>query len=118
MYVLISLFIAPATGPRSCRAVAINSTAINVTWLGPATPNGLIQYYTVTYRPMQYLSGQNVSSTHPSTFSTTDNITQQVLTSLLKATSYSFTITAYTVVGPGPSSTNQCVAYTREDGEC
>ena len=113
----LSLSIAPATSPRSCHAMTINSTAINVTWLVPATPNGLIQYYTVTYRPMQYLSGQDVFSTQPTTYPTTDNTTQQVLASLLKATSYSFTITAYTVVGPGPSSTNQCVAYTQEDGE-
>ena len=97
--------------------MTVSSTAVNVTWLAPVTPNGLVHHYTVTYRPVQSLSGQNVSSTQPTTVSTTDNSTQTVLTNLLKATSYSFTLTAYTVVGPGPSSTNQCVAYTQEDSE-
>lgn len=96
--------------------MAVSSTAINVTWLLPVTPNGPIQRYTVTYRPLLSLSGQDASSKQPTTVSTADNSTHQVLTNLLKATSYSFTLTAYTAVGPGPSSTDQCVAYTQEDG--
>ena len=116
-YIIFFLCTAPATSPRNCLAMAVSSTAINVTWLVPVTPNGLVHHYTVTYRPVQSLSGQTISSTQPTTISTTDNSTQQVLTNLLKATSYSFTLIAYTVVGPGPSSTSQCVAHTQEDSE-
>ena len=40
-----------------------------------------------------------------------------MLNQLLKGTSYSIMLTAYTVVGPGPFSTDQCTTYTLEDGE-
>ena len=49
---------------------------------------------------------------------TLDNSTQLVLYQLLKGTSYSIILNAYTNMGPGPSSTDQCITYTLEDGEC
>ena len=96
---------------------AVSSTSLQATWVPPAEPNGLIEQYTVSYRPMQSRSGLDLSSTQPVTVDTTDNSTQLVLNQLLKGTSYSIMLTAYTVVGPGPSSTDQCTTYTLEDGE-
>ena len=48
---------------------------------------------------------------------TSGNTTHQLLTDLLKGTSYSINITAYTFVGAGPSSTDQCITYTLEDSK-
>ena len=109
---------APGSAPRDCLATAVSSTSISTSWTVPATPNGLIQYYTVSYRPVQSLSGLDLSSTQSNTTATSDNSTQLVLSQLLKGTSYSIMLTAYTVVGPGPSSSDQlCTTYTLEDGE-
>ena len=90
---------------------------INVTWNAPAIPNGLIHHYAVTYQPVQTLSGKNLSSLSPSTILTSDNSTQLVLTKLLKGSFYSITLSAYTVAGPGPSSTDQCITHTSEDSK-
>ena len=97
-------------GSRSadCLATAVSSSSISTSWTVPATPNGLIQYYTVSYRPVQSLSGVDLSSTQSNATATPDNSTQLVLSQLLKGTSYSIMLTAYTVVGPGPSSSDQC----------
>ena len=91
---------------------------INVTWNAPAIPNGLIHRYAVTYQPVQTLSGKNLSSLSPSTILTSDNSTLLVLTQLLKGSFYSITLSAYTVAGSGPSSTDQCITHTLEDSKC
>ena len=114
---IISLLLtAPGSSPRNCQVMAISSTSISVSWDVPVTTNGLIQYYTVTSQPMQSLAGQDLSSVLSTSTQTPDNSTELVLTQLLKATSYSINITASTVAGTGPSSTDQCSTYTLEDG--
>ena len=90
---------------------------INVTWNAPAIPNGLIHHYAVTYQPVQTISGKNLSSLSSFTILTSDNSTQLVLTQLLKGSFYSITLLAYTVAGPGPSSTDQCITHTSEDSK-
>ena len=73
---------APGSAPRDCLATAVSSTSISTSWTVPATPNGLIQYYTVSYRPVQSLSGLDLSSTQSNTTATPDNSTQLVLRQL------------------------------------
>ena len=81
--------------------------------------NGLITLYTIAYYPLQSLSGIDYrnNSDLQSTESTTHNSTTVTLKSLRKATLYTFTITAYTVVGPGPPSSDRCQVYTLEDSK-
>lgn len=117
-YMISVLLTAPGSSPRNCQVMAISSTSISVSWDVPFTTNGLIQYYTVTYQPMQSLAGQDLSSVSSTSIYTPDNSTELVLTQLLKATSYSINITASTVAGTGPSSIDQCTTYTLEDGRC
>ena len=116
--IIYLLFTAPGSSPRNCQVTAISSTSISVSWDVPVTTNGLIQYYTVISQPMQSLAGQDLSSVLSTSTPTTDNSTELVLTQLLKATSYTINITASTVAGTGPSSTDQCSTYTLEDGRC
>ena len=115
--IIIVFLTAPGSAPRDCIATAVSSTSISTSWTVPATPNGLIQYYTVSYRPVQSLSGLDLSSTQSNTTATSDNSTQLVLSQLLKGTSYSIMLTACTAVGPGPSSSDQCTTYTLQDGQ-
>ena len=105
------------SAPHDCQAIALSSTSIRTSWAAPTTNNRPIRFYTVSYRPLQSLSGQNLSSTLSITTGTLDNSTQLVLSQLLKGTSYSITLTANTVMGPSPASTDQCITYTLEDGE-
>ena len=80
--------------------------------------NGPITLYTIAYYPLQSLSG--IDYRNNSDLQNTESTTHISTTvkSLRKATQYTFTITAYTVVGPGPPSTDQCQVYTLEDSEC
>ena len=108
---------APDSPPRNCQVTAVSSTALNTSWLVPADPNGLITCYTVWYTPVLSYSNISYTSTSSNMTTTSGNTTHQLLTDLLKGTSYSINITAYTFVGAGPSSTDQCITYTLEDGK-
>ena len=111
-------FAVPETPSRNCSGSAVNSTVIFLSWVLPLVPNGLIESYSVSYRPLQSLSG--IIYTTPSldvVIHTANNSTTILINQLSEATSYSFIITAFTIVGPGPTSSNECVVYTNEDGE-
>ena len=111
-------FAVPETPPRNCSAVAVNSTSISLSWILPLVPNGLIVNYSVTYRPIQSQSGIDYTASGlPFVAHTTNNSTTISIDQLFEATSYSFAITAFTIVGPSPASSDQCVTYTNEDGE-
>ena len=96
---------------------AVSSTSLNTSWLVPADPNGLITRYTVGYTPVLSYSNISYTSTSSNMTTTSSNTTHQLLADLLKGTSYSINITAYTFVGAGPSSTDECITYTLEDGK-
>ena len=108
---------APDSPPRNCQVTAVSSTALNTSWLVPADSNGLITRYTVWYTPVLSYSNITYTSTSSNVTTTSGNTTHQLLTDLLKGTSYSITITAYTFVGASPPSTDQCITYTLEDGK-
>ena len=108
----------PETPPRNCSAVAVSSTVISLSWVLPLVPNGLIENYDVSYRPLQSRSGIDYTTSGlDDVIQTANNSTTLLIDQLFEATSYSFTITAFTIVGPGPTSGDGCVMYTEEDGE-
>ena len=41
------LFAAPADPPFITKVVDVSSTAVNLTWTEPETPNGIIRYYAI-----------------------------------------------------------------------
>jgi netrin-G3 ligand len=107
---------APDSPPYNCTAFANSSTSISLSWFTPVEPNGLITNYTITYTPIHSISGINYTNSS-STMASTDpsNDTAITIDNLLKATSYSFTLIAYTVVGPSPSADDICFLYTLQD---
>ena len=108
----------PETPPRNCSAVAVNSTTISLSWILPLVPNGPIVNYNVSYRPIQSQSGINYTASGLAfVVRTPNNSTTVLIDQLFEATSYSFAIIAFTIAGPSPASSNQCVASTNEDGE-
>ena len=99
-------------------AVANSSTSISLTWSVPLQPNGLITHYTINYIPINSISGLNyVNDSTINTTASPYNDTEITIGGLLKATSYSFTLTAYTVVGPSPPANDICYQYTLQDSK-
>ena len=111
--------VVPATPPQNCTATAITSTTVRVTWMIPSEPNGPIDHYDVTYQPGQSISGIDYTTQTEllGIASTMDNSTELNVSDLFKATSYSFSLTAYNDIGSSPYSTEPCLVYTLEDGE-
>ena len=74
--------------------VAINSTAINVTWLPPQTPNGII----IRYEVILHTNTSNIIAT------VSPDQNQHLITGLSPATDYGVSIASYTMAG-GTEST-------------
>ena len=83
----------PATPPSNFVPLVINATAILLTWLPPQVPNGVIISYQVNYS----MSGQLVTLL-------LDNISNYVVSDLEEYTWYTFTISSFTRIGQGPST--------------
>ena len=108
---LILYFIRPAAPrapPRSVRVIALNSMAIEITWLPPPenTLFGAIRFYTVN---------GTEAVTMDSTYYQEVNTTKAVFSGLHPNYVYSFSVAAV-ATDPGPLS--EAVSnYTREDGK-
>ena len=94
----------PAGPPRQVMSINNNSTSINVSWIVPATQNGVITEY------------QLQCSNHKQVFNHTvqGSQTTTTLSGLLPYTNYSCNITAHTSAGGGPGATIDIT--TTQDG--
>ena len=82
------------TVPTAVMAVAVNSTAITVTWGRPDTPNGIIRGYNISYLLPD--SGDEV------VINVEPIIRTVTVGDLSPFTSYEFTVAAFTIeMGPG-----------------
>ena len=93
--------------------MTLSATAILVEWneVDEIDRNGEITLYQVDYTPnnAMFESG-SVNTTNASTFSLTlENLQEFVL--------YNITVTAYTVIGPGPPSDPPAMARTNQSGK-
>jgi len=88
-------FTVPDSPPASFNATTINSTAIQLVWSEPPTPNGIIISYNITYNLSEMLASVLVDAEHGKKY---------VVTELDEYTVYRFEIFASTRVGPGPST--------------
>lgn len=82
--------------PLKVQAMAIYSTEIAVWWqdVPPINKNGIITEYEVLYRKVSSKIANSLLSTNLST----------TLRNLEVFTTYSITVRAYTIIGPGPES--------------
>lgn len=95
--------------PLNVTAISVNSTSILVTWEQPASPNGILRFYQVTY-----VSDQ--PGAVPTTVNTTDNSTSLVIDNLEPFTNYSVNIVGVTVDEGQPSE--EAIVKTDESGRC
>ena len=83
----------PATPPNNFISHVVNATAVLLTWSPPLVPNGIIVSYEVNY----HLSGQLVTVYLA-------NTQNYVISGLEEYTWYTFTISSFTRIGQGPST--------------
>ena len=88
------LFSLEPTEPRLLTIVSITDTTITLSWKTPDPANGIITHYQVDYKT----SNGSYSSLEP--FNTNLICT---ITGLISNTEYNIRVTAFTVVGGGPS---------------
>ncbi len=96
---------APGGPPTSVTATSINSTAILLTWLSPDRPNGIVTSYTIVY---------NITHQENTTVAVGGNVYSYLAADLNEYTVYTFSISASTRVGSGPSAH----VTTRTDESC
>ncbi|XP_040264377.1 phosphatidylinositol phosphatase PTPRQ isoform X1 [Bufo bufo] len=84
---------APGSPPQNLVSAGVNATAINLEWLPPAEPNGIITHYEIIYTNSTVILAQNTSSR---AFTVTD---------LNPYTLYRISVRAYTQFGHGNQST-------------
>ena len=109
----------PTDPPASFNATAINSTAIQLTWSRPPTPNGIVVSYNITYNLSEVRiasgSGGNVlmmDGTPMSVLVGAEDGNSYVVAGLDEYTIYEFEMFASTRIGPGPST--QATARTHD----
>ncbi len=98
---VLLLYTVPGDSPQGFQSTATTSTSITLTWLPPSMPNGVITGYTLTL--------DNESFPLP------ESRRILVASNLSEATTFTFTLSAETRVGPGPADV--LTESTREDSE-
>ena len=107
---LLYSFVAPTAAPQNFYVVAINRTAIEVEWdLPPSNDRGgIIRGYKLYY--------QSTSSGVEQIINISDNTTDvYIVNGLEPATSYRFSVLAYTNVGDGPRSIHLTIPTLSEN---
>ena len=107
----------PSSAPRNVSAIAVNSTAILVSWLevDRSDRNGNITSYDVMYMPLEDFN--SALSTAPVTQQVTSSLTLRVLlTGLQEFVNYTIFVRASTSAGAGNYS-DPVTTQTLEDGK-
>ena len=114
-YDRINFPVVPLGTPVNITAIAVNSTAIQLSWseVPAIKQNGIITQYEVVFAPLETFGGQIAAT---SMNITDTSILFIILDNLQEYVQYSITIRAYTNVGKGPFSTAMII-QTPEDGK-
>ncbi|XP_051786833.1 phosphatidylinositol phosphatase PTPRQ [Erpetoichthys calabaricus] len=106
---------APADPPGNLSYVNISSTSIEVLWMPPSKPNGIIQFYTVYYSNSSgNIYSQNVTDidfenvNENQTYST-------IINDMMKYSYYNLWMTASTALGDGNQTSTILAVHTDED---
>ena len=85
----------------------VSSTELNISWIPPTNPNGIIIHYVLAYTSA---SEPNIS--HNGYLTVRSDLTSVVLNGLHEGISYRLGLRAVTEVGPGPELTAVGTTYT------
>ena len=93
--------------PATINIPDVKSNSMVLKWAEPATPNGQIKYYNVTY----------VDTCNKKSSWSEVNVTEAALIDLHPYTEYNLTVTPWTQVGPSPKTCGTRTDRTRVGGE-
>ncbi|CAM9139109.1 unnamed protein product, partial [Lampetra planeri] len=102
----------PDSPPRNVSYVAVSPTQVNVTWLAPERPNGVVLYYEVLYRDA---GAGTTAGTTAATLAVTTPSEAVALTGLRKYGLYEVRVRAYTRAGHGNQSSGALLVRTADD---
>lgn len=95
----------PDSPPQNLELINVTATEINLRWLPPEQPNGLITHYEVLYSDSNIFLIKNASSTSIS------------LSEMKPYTLYNISVRAFTRLGYGNQSSFPLLVRTSETGE-
>ena len=108
---VLALFISePSAAPLNVRGHNTSSTSIFVTWddVPAADKNGIITSYNITYH--------SLTENHSNSTTVDYRNRQVILMGLREFVNYSITVSASTMIGPGPAS-DVVIVITGEDSK-
>lgn len=107
----------PSAPPQDIKCSSTSSTTLRVSWRPPPpeSQNGALVGYRVHYQPVAPSEGGSVDEDFLQEAATSAGEEQMVLQWLEKWTQYRISVSASTVVGPGPES-EPLICRTDEDG--
>ena len=108
---VLTLFISePSAAPLNVRGHNTSSTSIFVTWddVPAADKNGIITSYNITYH--------SLTENHSNSTTVDYRNCQVILMGLREFVNYSITVSASTMIGPGPAS-DVVIVITGEDSK-
>lgn len=107
----------PSAPPQDIKCSSTSSTTLRVSWRPPPSEsqNGALVGYRVHYQVVGPSEGGSVDEDFPQEAATSAGEEQMVLQRLEKWTQYRVSVSASTVVGPGPES-EPLICRTDEDG--
>ena len=100
------------TAPVGLMSTSRTATTISLQWNRPATPNGIINMYTLTYSNTTHSLTKNIPVEYVGPEYNVTNITIDILNEF---TNYTFNLTATTGGGTGPAATLE--VQTNEAGK-
>ena len=113
-----TLIFSPCTVPSPPLSVTVSdktSTTLLVTWLPPATPNGVLTSYEVYYKGVSSVNPVPASFYQPLSVTVSAPNTSLVVPGLVPHSNYTITVRAFTSAGPGEVS-EEIEDRTEEDG--
>ena len=113
-----TLIFSPCTVPSlplSATVANKTSTTLLVTWLPPATPNGVLTSYEVYYKGVSSVNPVPASFYQPLSVTVSAPNTSLVVPGLLPHSNYTISVRAFTSAGPGEYS-EEIEDRTEEDG--
>ena len=101
--------------PAAVKAAWASSDSVTVSWLGPASPNGVVKTFTV-YRKSHALNESLDTADKPVTFTVPAHVDSFTSSALAKQV-HSFWVTASTKAGEGAASQVVSLTLDRDTGE-
>ena len=98
-------------------AIAVNSTSIQVSWMSPLCPNGIITHYRLYYRQTDTRQTANINISSYSIVDISSSLTKHIIPNLSTSQSYGFLVQAFTGNVSGVIATEELATTSSRPGK-